>query len=414
MNISEMIDQHNKKVSQTINLVASENLLSDDVKAALSSDLAMRYAIPPENQRPEGLWDYPNQQFIRQIFAETEALARKALHASYVDVRPLSGNQIAQIILTSLVSPGDTVWSIPSRCGGHFTTRVIAAKRGLNLVSIPYDDAQGIISIDEVRELAKVHPPKLVFLDASMHVFPHPVSELRDVLGPEVIISYDASHTLGLISSGLFQKPLLEGADLVHGSTHKTFWGPQKGIIAARDISEISEKLDEIMVPFFVSNCHVHHVAALGVAFEELRDFGERYARDVISNAQILAANLFAEGIQVMFDQLGFTQSHQILIYLGTKNNAMEVWNNLQDVGIHSNAIKLPFNDHYGLRLGTAEATRRGMGSNEMKEIALIMSGVMKGEMRPASLKEEVSRLSQKFTHVHYTKNITAISFGKQ
>jgi glycine hydroxymethyltransferase len=127
MSILQLIRRHERRLSHSLNLVASENLVSADVRRALASDVSMRYCIPPEGERPAAIWDYPNQADVRQIAAETERLARVLFHAAYADVRPLSGNQVAQIILMSLVSRGDTVWSVPPDCAlrdaGHREAR---------------------------------------------------------------------------------------------------------------------------------------------------------------------------------------------------------------------------------------------------------------------------------------------------
>jgi glycine hydroxymethyltransferase len=403
MAIINLINQYESNLTKTINLVASENQLSANVKKALSSDLAMRYSIPPENERPPGIWDYPNQNYIRQITSKTELLAKKLLDAAYVDVRPLSGNQVAQIILMSLVASGDNVWSIPSNCGGHFSTTVIAAKAGINLFPIPYDEEHGVIDIERVKKLSRQHPPRLVFLDASMQLFPHPLKELREALGFDVIIAYDASHTLGLIVGGAFQNPLQEGANLISGSTHKTLWGPQKGLIAVREDGQIARIIHDAVVPFFVSNVHVHHVAALGVALEESRDFGADYAKAVIANAKALAYSLNNHGMDVLFHKYGATESHQILVDLGDKITSIEAWNRLQIAGINTNAISLPFRQTYGLRIGVAEATRRGFGVNEMNCIGGWMAECVRNSLSVEYIATHVAEMSEQFSFLHYT-----------
>lgn len=409
MSILHLIAQHESGLHRSINLVASENLISDDVRSALTSDVSMRYCIPPVGERPAAIWDYPNQTHIRRITKETESLARELFHADFADARPLSGNQVAQIILMTLVSRGDTVWSVPSDCGGHFATPVIAARQGLNLIPIPYDRTRGIIDVAAAQGLAKKHPPSLVFLDASMQLFPHPVEELREALGPSPIISYDASHTLGLIAGGAFQSPLREGADLLHGSTHKTLWGPQKGLITTREDGAIADRIRESVVPFFVSNIHVHHVAALGIALEEAREFGKAYARSVIDNSKALATSLVRHGIDVLFADIGATESHQVLIDLQDRQRSLAVWNRLQQSGLNTNAIALPFKPSYGLRIGVAEATRRGLGQQEMDQIGRWIAHCVAGTRTPEAIAREVAALSERFTALHFTRQATEL-----
>ena len=412
-NIVNLIERHERRLNTSINLVASENLLSEDVRRALSSDVAARYCIPPEGERPAAIWDYPNQAEVRQIAADTAQLACELFHASYADVRPLSGNQVAQIVLTSLVARGDTVWSVPADRGGHFATPVIAAHEGLNLVPIPYDRSRGVIDVDAARSLARTRPPNLVFLDASMQLFPHPVAALRDAIGAEPIISYDASHTMGLIAGGAFQAPLQEGADLLHGSTHKTLWGPQKGLITVRDDGAVARRIADAVVPMFVSNIHVHHVAALGVALEEARDFGAAYALAVIANAKALAQALHSRGIDVPFAREGFTASHQVLVDLGDRQQSLAAWHRLQRIGINTNAISLPFREACGLRIGVAEATRRGMQAREMETLAGWIAQAIEAADGWESLGSGVAEMSGRFTGACFTRNAPRETLAK-
>jgi glycine hydroxymethyltransferase len=407
--ILDLITQHEARLTKTLNLVASENLVSDDVRRALSSDVSMRYCIPPEGERPAEIWDYPNQEQIRLISSETDTLAREIFHAGYADSRPLSGNQIALIILSTLASRGDIVWSVPSNCGGHFATPVIAEKFGIKLKPLPYDYSQGIIDVDAAAALAKKYPPKLIFLDASMQLFPHPVTDLRDAVGPSTIISYDASHTLGLIAGGSFQAPLLEGADLLHGSTHKTLWGPQKGLITVREDAEIAERVKEAIVPCFVSNVHVHHVAALGIALEESRDYGLAYSQAVIRNAKALANSIAANGIDVLFHEIGATESHQIIVDIGERQASIDFWNNLQKAGLNTNAIALPFRQSYGVRIGVAEITRRGLGIDEMDEIAKLISCCMTSSAPLEKISRKVKNLSEQFPVIRFSRSASRI-----
>lgn len=409
MSILDLIDRHERRLCCSLNLVASENLVSTDVRRALSSDVSMRYCIPPEDERPPSIWDYPNQAQVRAIASETERLARQLFRAEYADSRPLSGNQVAQIVLMTLVARGDTVWSVPPHCGGHFTTRVVAAREGLNLVPLPYDRSRGVIDVDAARLLARAQPPKLVFLDASMQLFPHPVAALRDALGPGPIISYDASHTLGLIAGGAFQSPLDEGADLLHGSTHKTLWGPQKGLITCRKDGPIAARIRDVVVPLFVSNVHVHHVAALGVALEECLEFGEEYAQAVVRNAKALAEALDEFGVDVLFAELGGTESHQVMVDLGEKEESLRVWNRLQAAGLNTNAVALPFRPSFGLRLGVAEATRRGLGPAEMRQLADWVARCAAGYATVDHIARGVADLSEHFCTIRFARGATPL-----
>ncbi len=232
--VQNLIGQYEARYFQSLNLVASENLSSLAVREALASDLHHRYAIPSEDKRSPGIWDYPNQDILYKIIEQTENLACQIYHADQANIFPLSGNQIAQIILMNFLEEGDSFLSIGANCGGHFTTPKIAERGGYRKIDIPYDNTAGVIDVEKTVDLVKQEKSKLIFLDASMILFPYPVKELRQALGADILISYDGSHTLGIIGGGQFQSPLDEGADFLHGSTHKSLWGPQKGMILAK------------------------------------------------------------------------------------------------------------------------------------------------------------------------------------
>lgn len=395
--IRNLVEKYEGQYHQQLNLVASENLSSNDVRYALSSDLHHRYAIPPEGERPKELWDYPNQTIIRNIIAEAESLACDIYGASSANLCPLSGNQIAQIILMNFLKKGDTFMSVGGNCGGHFTTEKVSQRVGLNRIDLPYNYQTGTIDIDRAASLIKKEKPRLIFLDASMILFPYPVSQLREVCGDDVVISYDGSHTLGLIGGGEFQDPLNEGADLLHGSTHKSLWGPQKGMILGKTTEDKANQAYLDIIPFFVSNAHTHHIAALGIALEEVKEFGKAYAKQVILNAKTLAKNMHNSGLDVAFPDLGFTNCHQVIVKIGSKSEAQQCFIKLQEVGINTNAIRVPFslNDEYGLRIGLSELTRRRFKEEAITEIAHIISGTVLGKSSEEITKSKVQSISK-------------------
>lgn len=400
--IIDLLQHHEDRRWSTINLVASENVLSPAAQTALSSDLAHRYCIPPENERPPGLWDYPNQYLIRQILERTQSLARDVYHGAFSDVRPLSGNNAVGIVLKALLQKGKTIYSVPRQCGGHFSTQEICVREGFQRLDLPYDLQHGSIDFQQLREECRRQPPDLVLLDASMQLFPHPLREIRDAVGPDVTISYDASHTFGLIGGGRFQDPLKETADLIHGSTHKSLFGPQKGMIVCKSDNEVAHKISEIITPYFVSNMHCHHIAALGIALEEIVMYGAEYAGQVVRNARALARHLYDGGVDVAFPERGFTDCHQVLCSIGTKEKAMN-WNDrLEKAGIHANLIRIPFRDNeFGVRLGVCEITRRGMREKEIEELSNLLMRTLMGE--PIGLiAHEVAMLSKRFQGVQY------------
>ena len=392
--VTRLIDAHEDRFRVTLNLVASENVMSPAARRALSSDFAHRYIIPGNDERPKEIWEYPNQDASRQIEKHGKALARSLFHGEWADLRPLSGNNIAGLLLSTLAGPGDLVLSVPAAAGGHFATAAICDKLGHVRRELPYDLSRGRIDLDACAAFAKEAKPKFIYLDASMILFPYPVAELREIFGQECILAYDASHCFGIIAGGAFQAPLLEGADLIVGSTHKSMFGPQKGLIVARENGPAAAAVNAAITPLFVSNAHVHHVAALTIALEELAAFGIDYARQVVANARALGDALRAGGLDVLFPEQRFTECHQLLCSLGNMN-ASDVLAALQRAGMHVNAVNLPFRGGPGLRLGAAELTRRGLDEAAMQSVAACMLDVIMGRAPEHEVAARVADLSR-------------------
>ncbi len=403
--ISDLVKKFDAQYTQKINLVASENLSSENMRYALQSDLNHRYAIPPKGERDAAIWEYPNQNIIREIISETENIACELFHASCVDISPLSGNQVALIMLTCLLPQGDSFLSVGGNDGGHFTTSILAKKHGYHRFDIPYKN--GNIDVEETAALVKKSNAKLIFLDASMILHPYPLRELRQAVGNDIVISYDASHTLGIIAGGAFQSPLEEGADFLHGSTHKSLWGPQKAIILSKHdrSSQLARKVFDRIIPEFVSNAHPHHIAALGIALEEARDFGAAYASAVISNARIFAIELTRRGFKIANANSGFTDNHQLLVKIGSEKDAVIAFQLLEKANINVNQIKMPYTNgaEYGLRLGFSEITRRNISGNTTIEIANLLADVILQKDSVTNVRDKIKTISSYRTGIAYT-----------
>lgn len=408
MTISALIRAHEEALYRAINLVASENRMSPDALSAAASDLAGRYCIPPAAERPPAVWDYPNQSVPREVERLAKAYACQLFGGAYADCRPLSGNNAACIVLKTLVPQGGLVMAVPADCGGHFATEVICRDIGCELVPLTYDRSLGHVDVEASVESVRGRKVDLIFLDASSILFPHPLAELRAVFGPEVTIAYDASHVMGLIGGRQFQDPLGEGADLLQGSTHKTLFGPQKGLIVCRENNRTAQQIADGVVPLFVSNVHVHHIAALAVAMEEIKDFGTAYALQVIENAQALALSLAAQGAVPLLENRGFTASHQVILPIGDKALAEHAFLQLEAAGIHVNCIQIPYRTSHGLRLGTAELTRRGFRQDEMRLIGQLIAEVLHGSSSADQSMTQVTELSRAHERLFFWRGAVA------
>ncbi|MFD6299160.1 hypothetical protein ACFWFU_30510 [Streptomyces sp. NPDC060235] len=414
--ILDTIEAHETRRLQTVNLVASENLLSPAARAVLSSDLTHRYCIPPVDQRPPAVWDYPNQAAVRSLEQLAEQLACQALNAEVADVRPLSGNNAAYILIKALMQEGEAMASVPGSCGGHFATDEICRRDGVIRHDIVYDRSAGVIDVAATAALCESRQVKLLFLDASMQSFPYPVKQLRAALPPDVVIAYDASHTMGIIAGGGFQNPLLEGADLIQGSTHKSLFGPQKALFAYACQGNVYKAIHETVSPLFVSNSHPHHTAVLAVALQETLDFGGPYARQVVTNARALAGALHASGAQIPFADQKFTDCHQFVWAVGPRDAAEQRWLALEAAGLHVNMVRVPFQEgRFGFRIGTSEVTRRGMGPDQMILLAELMTDIVLGKVREDATtahREAVGQLSVQFPDLFFGYQASGVPLG--
>jgi glycine hydroxymethyltransferase len=378
--IEHLLSQHEHLRRGGINLVASENNLSRRVRDALASDLAGRYQDA----------GYGGSLHAREIVSATERLAARLFRARHALVSSLSGNLCVLAAVSAFSSPGDAVSMLPFSAGGYpFGIEKFHRRR----VTIPTDEDNLVIDADKTVETLVREKVGLAFLGASFIPFPHPVKEIRRGLkdaGHSCLLVYDGSHVLGLIACGEFQDPLREGADMLIGSTHKTLYGPQGGLVltdsqpSAASMRRMLE-LDLEAGIGLVDNPHLNRIAALGLALEEvLEDPG--YGARVVENSRTLARALDGLGVPVRFAQRGYTSSHQILLDLGAAERE-KLCRDLEEA--------LVFIDAWG-RLGTAEVTHRDMGPDEMRAIADIVAAIYRGEPR-AAVAEAVRELAAAF-----------------
>jgi len=388
-------------MKDSINLIASENITSSQVKSAMASDLAHRYA---EGKCGERL--YEGCEYIDGIEEITIKLSKDLYNAEYANVQPTSGVVANLAAFFAFSKPEDNLIALEVPVGGHISHANVSAAgiRGLKVHQHPFDEEIMNIDADEMVKKILEIKPKIVLLGGSLFLFPHPVKEAKeaaDEIGAKVM--YDGAHVLGLIAGGKFQDPLREGADIMMGSTHKTFPGSQGGIILSKN--EYADKIDDAVFPGVVSNHHLHHVAGLGVATAEMLEFGQDYSSQIIKNAKTLAQSLHELGFNVLCEDLGFTESHQVVFDVSNIGRASILSKKLEANNIILNKNLLPWDnvnhsdDPSGIRVGTQEITRRGMKEAQMPEVA---DFIMKVAMDKADVKEEVIEFMNDYTKVHY------------
>ncbi|MEC7142920.1 MAG: serine hydroxymethyltransferase [Candidatus Thermoplasmatota archaeon] len=388
-------------------MIASENVISPLVRQACDSDLHGRYAEGlPGKRYYQGCDDFDT---IESIGID---LAKKVFTAPFVNIQPTSGTVSNIAALKALVKPGDSITAVSTADGGHISHAQMGAVglRGLDLNTYPWDADRMEPDIDAAAEMIREVKPKLALFGASVFLFPTPLQELADAaheVGATVM--YDGAHVLGLIAGGVFQDPLREGADVMTGSSHKTFPGPQGGfLISSSEDEKFHKKLNNAVFPGTNSSYHLHHVAGKVVALAEFEEFGTKYAQDIVANAKVLASSLATEGFEVLAEERGYTASHQVLtrhgeIDSGAGRKAASI---LEEAGIITNMNMLPGDTKAmspsGLRLGVQELTRHGMGVDEMEQVAECFRRVLIDNEDPGKVKERVNSIRSEFQEVKY------------
>ncbi len=372
--------------NECLNLIPSENITSPTVRQLLSSDLGHRYTAKDQF--------YMGTRLIDEIEEYGEKIAREVFNAETADLRPLSGHIADLIFLASFTGPNDTIMCISPKDGGYpgLWTNGLPDFLKLKTLPMPFERQHMNINVQQAKEAISSLKPKLIIFGASLITFPHPVKDLAEVAQENnALIGFDGSHVIGLIGGRKFQDPLREGSDALFGSTHKTMFGPQGGIILAK--KEFGKKIKEAIFPTFVDNAHWNRIAALAVTLAELKTFGRSYADQVVRNAKTLAKTLHQHGFPVACPHLGFTESHQVLLDFGDETRNRSTAERLQKVNIIVDR---------GIRLGTCEVTRRGMKETEMQEIAELIHRTVNKKEDPEKIKNEVVKYSQEFLKVGY------------
>ena len=285
--------------------------------------------------------------------------------------------------------------------------------RDLNLSTYPWNEERMEPDVDGACDLIRSIEPKVALIGQSVFLFPTPLEEIAAAaheVGAKVM--YDGAHVLGLIAGGVFQDPLREGADLMTGSSHKTFPGPQGGfLLSSSEDPSFQKRLNNAIFPGVCSSYHLHHVAGKVIALAEFEEYGAAYAEDIVANAQHFASALAAEGFDVLAESRGYTASHQVLTrHGGTDSGAgAKAARLLEDAGIITNMNMLPGDTKAmtpsGLRLGVQELTRVGMGRLEMEEVARLYARVLIHGEDPSKVKNDVKDLKSNFHVIRYCFN---------
>jgi glycine hydroxymethyltransferase len=392
---------------QCVNLLAPEAPTSPTVRRLLSAEVGTRAAEGHIGRLQR--W-FTGTRHIDEIEALTVELLKKLYDANYADHRLCASMIGNAVVYTALTDPGDVIMSIAQPFGGHSSNRPDgpAGARGLRIVDVPFDPQELEVDLDAFRTVARAVRPKLVALGLSMALFPFPLREMKAIVGEwGGRLFFDGAHQLGLVAGGQCQDPLREGADVMTGSAGKTFSGPQSGIMIWNDPG-LTEPLTHAVFPVWAATHQVNRVAALGYAAAELLAFGRVYMAEIVGNAQALARALQERGIPCLAARKGFTRSHQAIADVRQWGGGYAVADRLQAANIIVNKNLIPgdrledWDRPSGIRIGTIEVTRLGMGPAEMAVIAGFMHDVLAKGEDPEAVRRRVVDFRRSFQTLYY------------
>ncbi|KGA97047.1 serine hydroxymethyltransferase [Alkalihalobacillus alcalophilus ATCC 27647 = CGMCC 1.3604] len=397
--VFEAIELELGRQRDKIELIASENFVSEAVMEAQGSVLTNKYAEGYPGRRYYGGCEYVD--IVEDIARDR---AKEIFGAEYVNVQPHSGAQANMAVYFTILEQGDTVLGMNLSHGGHLTHGSPVNFSGVqyNFVEYGVDKETHLINYDVVRELALEHKPKLIVAGAS--AFPRAIDfakfrEIADEVGAYLMV--DMAHIAGLVAAGLHQNPVPH-AHFVTTTTHKTLRGPRGGMILC--LEEFGKKIDKSIFPGIQGGPLMHVISAKAVSFGEvLTDEFKTYASQVITNAKRLGEKLQSEGINLVS---GGTDNHLLLLDLQSLGLTGKVAEHaLDSVGITTNKNTIPFDPQSpfvtsGIRIGTAAVTSRGLDEEAMDEIGELIALTLKNTENEEALEEvrtRVATLTAKF-----------------
>lgn len=400
------IEKEGTRQQNNLELIASENIVSEGVQAAQGSILTNKYAEGYPGRRYYGGCEYVD-------VVETLAIerAKEIFGARFANVQPHSGSQANTAAYLALIESGDTVLGMDLSAGGHLThgSPVNFSGKTYQFVSYGVDPTTEVIDYEVLRILARKHQPKLIVAGASAYSRTIDFAKFREIadeVGAKLMV--DMAHIAGLVATGLHPNPV-PYADITTSTTHKTLRGPRGGLVLTND-EELSKKINSAVFPGIQGGPLEHVIAAKAVAFKEALDPSfKEYGEQVIKNAQAMA-KVFNQAPQARLVS-GATDNHLLLVEVtGFEMNGKEAEQLLDSVNITVNKNSIPFESlspfkTSGIRIGTPAITSRGFGEEASAEIAKLIIKVLENKDNEAIL-EEVRAAVKELTDAHplYTK----------
>lgn len=401
--IRRIIKLEKKRQNDNLELIASENYASKEVRMAAGSILTNKYAEGYPKKRYYGGCEY-----VDGVENLAKSRLKKLFNAKYVNVQPHSGSQANMASYRALIEKGDTVLGLASTDGGHLTHGHPLSFSGIDYNFVPYYlDDNGLIDYDEVEKLAKEVKPKLIVTGAS--AYPREIdfkrfSEIAKSVGAYLMV--DMAHIAGEVAAGLHMSPI-PYADIVTSTTHKTLRGPRGGIILTNN-PEIAKKVDKAVFPMIQGGPLMHIIAAKAIAFNEaLQPSFIEYQRQILKNSKYLAKCLIEKGYKLVSNG---TDNHLMLVDVKSSVGltGKEAEKLLDEVSITCNKNTIPKDTESpfvtsGIRIGTPALTTRKMKEKEMGEIADLIDQVLRNP-NDEKIKQKVRKRVRKLTRKYKVK----------
>ncbi|MGI9484151.1 MAG: serine hydroxymethyltransferase [Hyphomicrobiales bacterium] len=391
--------------SDCANLNPATNVMNPKAEAVLALGLGSRPSLGyPGDKYEMGL------EAIEQVEVIAAELAAEIFDAKYAEIRVASGAMANLYAFMATCKAGDKIVAPSPDIGGHVTHHKpgAAGLYGITTLPAPIDEENYTVDLEKLRALAMKERPALITIGGSLNLFPHPVAEIRKIADEAgAWLLFDAAHLCGMIAGGGWDNPLQQGAHLITMSTYKSLGGPAGGLIVSND-AELAKRLDKIAFPGLTANFDAAKSASLAVSLLDWRDYGSAYAEAMKETARALAAALGSEGLEVYAAERGGTSSHQFALEAHRYGGGQAAAKKLRRVNILTCGIGLPIapvdGDVNGLRIGTPEIVRRGMGPNDMPELARLIAHGLEGNEPAEELAAEVTAFAQSFSGLHFIR----------
>ncbi len=400
----QTLAQENRDIheKECFNLNPATNVMSPRAEAMLASGIGTRPSLGyPGDKYEMGL------EAIEEIEVITAELCAQVFDARFAEIRVPSGAMANLYGFMATCKPGDTIIAPPASVGGHVThhTAGCAGLYGLKTVPAPVNPDGYTIDIDGLRKLAQEVRPKLITVGSSLNLFEHPVAAVRGIADEvDAKVLFDAAHQCGIIAGRAWRNPLAEGAHLMTMSTYKSLGGPAGGLIVSNDAG-LAERLDAIAFPGMTANFDAAKSAALALTMLDWIDFGAGYAARMIEVSQALADALAARGLPVFRTAQGITNSHQFAVEAAAFGGGQTASKTLRKAGFLACGIGLPIaevqGDMNGLRIGTPELVRWGVGVDHVDRLADLVTQALRGN-DPSALADQTRAFRSEFQTLHF------------